>query len=66
MGMKKTILPWIVLGGGLTGLTIAIFLQWYVNSPHTQSCGVVCLVRLSAEYLGQAVLVGAAQRADYV
>ena len=37
MGMKKTILPWIVLGGGLTGLTIAILLQWYVNSPITQS-----------------------------
>src|SRR5690349_14923761 len=37
MGMKRTILPWIVLGGGLTGLTIAILLQWYVNSPHTAS-----------------------------
>jgi hypothetical protein len=37
MGMKKTILPWIVLGGGLTGTTIALLLQWYVNSPHTQS-----------------------------
>jgi len=37
MGMKKTILPWIVLGGGLTGLTLAIFMQWYVNSPHTES-----------------------------
>jgi len=37
MGMKKTILPWIVLGAGLTGLAIAILLQWYVNSPHTQS-----------------------------
>ncbi len=37
MGMKKTILPWIVIGGGLTGLTTAILLQWYVNSPFTQS-----------------------------
>ena len=37
MGMKRTILPWIVLGGGLTGLTVAILLQWYVNSPHTAS-----------------------------
>jgi len=37
MGMKKTILPWIVLGAGLTGLGIAIFMQWYVNSPQTQS-----------------------------
>ena len=37
MGMKKTILPWIVLGAGLTGLLIAILMQWYVNSPHTQA-----------------------------
>lgn len=36
MGLKNTLLPWIVLGGGLTGLTIAILMQWYVNSPHTQ------------------------------
>jgi hypothetical protein len=37
MGMKKTILPWIVLGGGLTGLVVAVFMQWYVNSPHTEA-----------------------------
>jgi hypothetical protein len=36
MGMKKTIMPWISLAGGLTGLTIATLLQWYVNSPHTE------------------------------
>src|ERR1051325_4381356 len=39
MGMKKT----IVLGGGLTGLTIAILLQWYVNSPFTQSAALYVL-----------------------
>src|SRR5438132_539305 len=43
MGMKKTILPWIVLGGGLTGLTIVILLQWYVNSPSTQSASLYVL-----------------------
>jgi hypothetical protein len=43
MGMKKTILPWIVLGGGLTGLAIAILLQWYVNSPSTQSSALYLL-----------------------
>jgi Protein of unknown function (DUF3341) len=43
MGMKRTILPWIVLGGGLTGLGIAIFMQWYVNSPHTQSAALYIL-----------------------
>ena len=32
MGIKPTILPWLVLGMGLTGLTIAILLQWYVNA----------------------------------
>jgi hypothetical protein len=37
MGIKKTILPWVVLGAGLTGTAIATFMQWYVNSPHTQS-----------------------------
>lgn len=36
MGMGKTPLPWIVLGAGLTGTATAIFLQWYVNSPHTE------------------------------
>jgi hypothetical protein len=37
MGIKRTILPWIVLGAGLTGFAIAVVLQWYVNSPHTES-----------------------------
>src|ERR1700690_2364883 len=37
MGMKKTLLPWVVLTFGLTGLAPAVFLQWYVNSPFTQS-----------------------------
>ena len=37
MGMKKTILPWVVLACGLTGTSLAMFMQWYVNSPHTQA-----------------------------
>ena len=32
MGIKMTILPWIVLGAGLTGLASAILLQWWTNS----------------------------------
>ena len=32
MGIRMTILPWIVLGAGLTGLTTAILLQWWTNS----------------------------------
>src|SRR5665213_1536786 len=43
MGLKSTILPWLVLVMGLAGLSIAIFMQWYVNSPHTQFAGLYVL-----------------------
>jgi Protein of unknown function (DUF3341) len=43
MGLKSTVLPWIVLTMGLTGLATACFLQWYVNSPHTQFAGLYVL-----------------------
>jgi hypothetical protein len=43
MAIKKTILPWIVLTMGLTGLCTACFMQWYVNSPHTQSAAMYVL-----------------------
>ena len=32
MGIKMTVLPWIVLGAGLTGLATAIALQWWTNA----------------------------------
>lgn len=32
MGIKPTILPWIILVMGLTGLASAIALQWYCNA----------------------------------
>src|SRR5690349_15140263 len=32
MGIKPTILPWLVLTGGLTGLFGGLLLQWYVNA----------------------------------
>jgi mono/diheme cytochrome c family protein len=32
MGIKPTILPWIVLCGGLTGCATALLLQWYTNA----------------------------------
>jgi hypothetical protein len=35
MGIRRTVLPWLVLGGGLAGLAIALGMQWYVNSPQT-------------------------------
>ncbi|MGA2618196.1 MAG: quinol:electron acceptor oxidoreductase subunit ActD [Thermoguttaceae bacterium] len=35
MGIRPTILPWLVLGGGLTGCLAAVGLQWYCNAPRT-------------------------------
>lgn len=32
MGHKSTILPWIVLGGGLTGMISGILLVWWTNA----------------------------------
>jgi Protein of unknown function (DUF3341) len=32
IGIRPTILPWIILGGGLTGLTGGLILQWYCNA----------------------------------
>jgi len=32
IGIRPTILPWLVLCGGLTGLTGALTLQWYCNA----------------------------------
>ncbi|NND99856.1 MAG: DUF3341 domain-containing protein [Pirellulaceae bacterium] len=32
LGIKPTVLPWIALGGGLTGVTIALVMQIWMNS----------------------------------
>jgi hypothetical protein len=32
IGIRPTILPWLVLGGGLTGLSGGLLLQWYCNA----------------------------------
>jgi hypothetical protein len=32
MGLRDTRLPWIVLGGGLTGCAVAIVMQWWMNA----------------------------------
>ena len=32
MGIKATVLPWIVLCGGLTGLSVATLMQWWMNA----------------------------------
>ncbi|HVX57552.1 MAG TPA: DUF3341 domain-containing protein [Candidatus Saccharimonadales bacterium] len=43
MGIRRTVLPWVILAVGLTGLAFAIFMQWYVNSPYTQSASLYVL-----------------------
>jgi molybdopterin-containing oxidoreductase family membrane subunit len=35
MGIRPTVLPWIVLAAGLAGCAAALGMQWYCNSPHT-------------------------------
>ncbi len=37
MGIRATILPWMVLAAGLVGAAVAVILQWYTNSPQTVS-----------------------------
>lgn len=32
MGIRPTILPWLVLGGGITGCVVALALQWWTNA----------------------------------
>ncbi len=40
MGIKPTILPLLVFGGGLSGLCIAVAMQWYFNSQEVAAAGV--------------------------
>jgi len=32
MGLRSTILPWIVMGAGVTGLATGLLLQWWTNA----------------------------------
>lgn len=32
MGIKPTILPWLVLGAGITGAIVATVMQWWMNA----------------------------------
>jgi hypothetical protein len=36
MGLEDTRLPWVVLGAGATGLTVAILMQWWMNAVDYQ------------------------------
>lgn len=32
MGIRPTVLPWLVLGAGLTGCAVALLMQWWMNA----------------------------------
>jgi len=32
MGLRDTKLPWVVMGAGLTGATVALLMQWWMNA----------------------------------
>lgn len=34
MGIRPTILPWLVMGAGLTGAVTGVVLQWYTNATN--------------------------------
>ncbi len=36
MGIRQTILPWLVLGAGLTGVCAACLMQWWMNAVDYQ------------------------------
>jgi hypothetical protein len=36
IGIRPTILPWLVLCGGLTGLAFGLWIQWYTNAHDYQ------------------------------
>ena len=37
MGQKPTILPWIVLTGGLIGMCTGLFMQWWTNASYVDA-----------------------------
>ena len=39
MGIRPTILPWLVLGAGITGGTMGMLLQWFTNATNLEIWG---------------------------
>ena len=39
MGIRPTILPWLVLGAGITGGTLGMLLQWFTNATNLEIWG---------------------------
>src|SRR5690242_2807369 len=46
IGIKRTILPMLVFGGGLTGLAGGLLLQWYLNAYNWQIGRASCRERV--------------------
>lgn len=53
MGVRPTILPWLVLGAGLTGCVVALVMQWYVNSPQATTAATGALSGYPLVYSGK-------------
>ena len=45
MGIRATILPWLVMGAGLTGATLGFVLQWFTNATSFEMWGGPVFVR---------------------
>ncbi len=41
VGIRMTILPWIVMAGGMFGLLNGLFLQWYTNAVDAESLSLI-------------------------
>ena len=54
MGIKPTILPLLVLGGGATGLVSGFILQWFTNATSFRFLGVGSHPWIRLPHLGQA------------
>ena len=53
MGIRRTVLPWLVLGGGLAGLLVALGMQWYVNAPRTTTAATGVLSSYAMVFSGK-------------
>ena len=41
MGLRPTLLPWLVFGGGATGAIVGLILQWYTNATNMHAWFIV-------------------------
>jgi len=58
MGIKPTILPWLVMGAGLTGATLGFVLQWFTNATNFDFWALVPVIGYDFVVSGKPVLSG--------